>query len=344
MIYRAKAPLRLGFAGGGTDVSPFSDIHGGLILNGCINMFAYATLEPLDNGDIIFESLDKGETVIVPPGSNIKIDGKLELLKGVYVHLREKFLTQDLSFKLSTFVDAQAGSGLGSSSTLVVAIIGAFMEWQKLPLGEYDIAQMAYHIERRQLNMAGGKQDQYAAAFGGFNFMEFYADDKVIVNPLRIKSNIIHELESNLLLYYTGTSRLSSKIIEGQSNNIAAKQEVSLDAMFKLKEQALLMKEAVLKGRLDEVGRILDFGWQHKKRTAEGISNPVIDEIYSSAIEAGATGGKISGAGGGGYMFFFCPANTKYKVADTLIQFGGEIRRTTFFQEGLQMWSYDNKK
>jgi D-glycero-alpha-D-manno-heptose-7-phosphate kinase len=147
-----------------------------------------------------------------------------------------------------------------------------------------------------------------------------------------------------LLLYYTGTSRLSSKIIEGQSNNIAAKQEVSLDAMFKLKEQALLMKEAVLKGRLDEVGRILDFGWQHKKRTAEGISNPVIDEIYSSAIEAGATGGKISGAGGGGYMFFFCPANTKYKVADTLIQFGGEIRRTTFFQEGLQMWSYDNKK
>jgi D-glycero-alpha-D-manno-heptose-7-phosphate kinase len=235
-------------------------------------------------------------------------------------------------------VDAPPGSGLGSSSTLVVAVIGAFAEWLQLPLGEYDIAHLAYEIERKDLGFAGGKQDQYAATFGGFNFMEFYNNDKVIVNPLRIKSEVINELQFNLLLYYTGTSRLSSKIIEAQIEGVKTKKEKPIEAMHKLKEQAIMMKEAILKGKLDEIGEILDYGWQYKKQMAEGITNPVIDEIYETAKKAGATGGKISGAGGGGFMMFYCPKNTRYKLIEALQKFGGEFRRFQFTKYGLETW------
>jgi len=220
---------------------------------------------------------------------------------------------------------------------LVVAVIGAFAEWLKLQLGEYDIAHLAFEIERIELKQAGGKQDQYAATFGGFNFMEFYDNHKVIVNPLRIKQEIIDELQHNLLLYYTGTSRLSSKIIEAQVESVKAGKEDPVKAMHKLKEQAILMKEAILKGNLDEVGEILHFGWEHKKQMAEGITNPVIEDIYETALKAGATGGKISGAGGGGFMMFYCPKNTKYKVIEALKKFGGEFRRYQFTKYGVGM-------
>jgi len=243
-----------------------------------------------------------------------------------------------LSFELTTYVDAPPGSGLGSSSSLAVAILGAFSEWLNIPLGEYDMAHLAYQIERNDLGMAGGKQDQYAATFGGFNFMEFYSDDKVIVNPLRIRQDYINELEYNIVLYYTGTSRLSSQIIEAQSRNVIQKDEKSIEAMHKLKEQALMMKEAILKGKLDMIGEILDFGWQYKKQMAKEISNPVIDEIYETAIKAGAAGGKMSGAGGGGFMMFYCPNNRRYKVIEHLRKFGGDIKRFQIAQQGLTSW------
>ena len=237
-----------------------------------------------------------------------------------------------------TNADAPAGSGLGTSSTMVVAVIGAFAEWLGLPLGEYDIAHLAFEIERIDLKQAGGKQDQYAATFGGFNFMEFYDNHKVIVNPLRIKQEIIDELQHNLLLYYTGASRLSSKIINAQVQNVKSGKEKSVEAMHKLKEQAIMMKEAILKGKLDAIGEILHFGWQYKKQMAESITNPIIEEIYEEAIKAGATGGKISGAGGGGFMMFYCPKNTKYKVIESLRKFGGEFRRYQFTKHGLKTW------
>ncbi len=338
MIIRSRAPLRLGLAGGGTDVSPYSDIYGGAVLNATISMYAYATIEPRDDGKIVFNSIDRKERIECGSKERLEIDGKLDLLKGVYNRIVKDFAKKPLSFELTTYVDAPPGSGLGSSSTLVVAIIGAFAEWLKLPLGEYDIAHLAFEIERKDLSLAGGKQDQYAATFGGFNFMEFYDNDKVIVNPLRIKPEIINELQFNLLLYYTGTSRLSSKIIEAQAKNVKEKKEKPIEAMHKLKEQAIMMKEAILKGRLDEIGEILDFGWQYKKQMAEGITNPVIDEIYEVAKKAGATGGKISGAGGGGFMMFYCPGNTRYKVIEALRKFGGEFRRFQFTKYGLEMW------
>ncbi len=337
MMVRAKAPLRIGLAGGGTDVSPFTDLYGGLVLNATINLYAYAAIEPMNEG-IILESVDQKQTLQFNRSDSLPVDGSLDLLKGVYNHVVKNFSQGPLSFKLSTFVDAQAGSGLGTSSTLVVAVLGAFAEWLKLPLGEYDLAHTAFNIERKELNMAGGKQDQYCAAFGGFNFMEFYADDKVIVNPLRVKQEYLNELEFNLLLYNSGTSRVSSKIIEGQSKNIETKKQQSMDAMQNLKEQALQMKEAILKGNLNRVGEILDYGWQNKKKTAEGVSNPAIDGIYEAAMKGGATGGKISGAGGGGYMMFYCPGNTKFKVMDSLQKFGGEFKKYQFTQTGLTSW------
>lgn len=338
MIYRSKAPLRIGLAGGGTDVSPYSDLYGGAILNATVSLYAYANIEPLSEKTIMLKAMDRQEEQQFASSKELPIDGHLDLLKGVYNRIQKQYGMPDTGFRLSTFVDAPAGSGLGTSSTLVVAIVGAFVEMLRLPLGEYDIAHLAYEIERNDLNMAGGKQDQYAATFGGVNYMEFYGDN-VVINPLRIKQQYLFELENNLVLYYTATSRESARIIEKQSQNVVSKMEKPIDAMHQLKHQAQLMKEALLKGRLHEIGEILDFGFQQKKQMAEGISNTLIDEIYEAAKQAGATGGKISGAGGGGFMTFYCPANTKYSVIETLSKFGGFVKNYQFVDHGLTGWT-----
>lgn len=339
MIIRSKSPLRIGLAGGGTDVSPYSDIYGGCILNATINKYAYATIIPRKDGKIVLRAVDIDQNVELDANSKLEINGQLDLLKGVYNRVVKDFNhNAPLSFELNTYVDAPAGSGLGSSSTLVVTILGAFTEWLKLPLGEYDMAHLAYDIERKDLAFAGGKQDQYAATFGGWNFMEFYKDDKVIVNPLRIRSQYIEELQFNMLMYYTGTSRLSSDIIEAQSSNVQKKSDKSIEAMHNLKEQAYMMKEAILKGDLNRIGDILDYGWKNKKATAVGVSSDAIDEIYEAAVKAGATGGKISGAGGGGFMTFYCPGNTRYKVMNALKKFGGQVHDLSFSKNGLTTW------
>ena len=331
--------MRIGLAGGGTDVSPYSDLFGGAILNATISLYAKASIEPLDTEEIILEATDRNEKIVLPFSNSLPIDGKLDLLKGVYNRIQKDHTFPLKGFKLSTHVDAPAGSGLGTSSTLVVAILGAFAELLRLPMGEYDMAHYAYEIERVDLQLAGGKQDQYAATFGGVNFMEFYKDDKVIVNPLRVKQEHLFELENNLLLYYTATSRESAAIIKKQRQNVDDKKASSIDAMHQLKEQARLMKEALLRGNLAEIGSILDYGFEQKRKMAEGISNSMLEEIYDAAKKAGATGGKISGAGGGGFMIFYCPGNTKYQVANALEQFGGSIGKYQFVDQGLKTWT-----
>jgi D-glycero-alpha-D-manno-heptose-7-phosphate kinase len=338
LIYRSKAPLRIGLAGGGTDVSPYSDQYGGAILNATISLSAYASIEPMAENTIIVQALDRKEEQRFDWVHPLPINGKLDLLKGVFNRIYKDYGLPLNGFKLSTFVDAPAGSGLGTSSTLVVAIIGAFVEMLKLPLGDYDIAHYAYQIEREDLQLAGGRQDQYAATFGGVNFMEFYEADKVIVNPLRIRPEYMHELENNLVLYFTATSRESATIIKEQVNNVNNKNEKSIEAMHQLKEQARMMKEALLKGRLHEIGEILDFGFQQKRQMAANISNSGIEEIYEAAKKAGATGGKISGAGGGGFMIFYCPGNTRHAVTETLNNFGGQVRQYSFTKYGLTSW------
>jgi len=339
MIYRSKAPLRIGLAGGGTDVSPYCDLYGGAILNATVSLYAYANIEVIHEDAIYLEAVDRKEAEQFKFVKEIPTNGHLDLLKGVYNRISRENDFKVKGFKLSTFVDAPAGSGLGTSSTLVVAIVGVFAEMLKLPLGEYDIAHLAYEIERKELRMAGGRQDQYAATFGGVNYMEFYGEDQVIVNPLRIKQRYLFELENNLLLYYTSTSRESAKIIARQSENVTKKEEKSIDAMHHLKQQAQRMKEALLKGRLNEIGEILDFGFQQKRQMAEGISNSLMEEIYETAKSSGATGGKISGAGGGGFMIFYCPDNTKYKVMDALSKFGGYCKPYQFVDHGMTSWT-----
>jgi D-glycero-alpha-D-manno-heptose-7-phosphate kinase len=339
MVFRSKAPLRIGLAGGGTDVSPYSDLYGGAILNATISLYATAHLQILNAPQVILVAADRKEKEIYPFDSTLPLTGKLDLLKGVFNRIQKDHGIPVPGLKLTTNVDAPAGSGLGTSSTLVVAVIGAFTEMLGLPLGEYDIAQYAYEIERNDLQLAGGKQDQYAATFGGFNFMEFYANDKVIVNPLRIKPEYLHELENNLVLYYTDTTRESASIIMEQQKNVAESNQQSIEAMHQLKEQSRMMKEALLQGRLHEIGEILDFGFRQKKLMARNISNSRIDEIYDAALRAGALGGKISGAGGGGFMIFYCPGTTRYDVIETLVTFGGEVKQFKFSKYGLTTWS-----
>jgi D-glycero-alpha-D-manno-heptose-7-phosphate kinase len=339
MLFRSKAPLRIGLAGGGTDVSPYSDEFGGIILNVTLSLYAHTTIELIEEPFIIIESIDKNETQSFDLNKTLPIDGKLDLVKGVYNRLQKDYPFDLRGFKISTKVDAPAGSGLGTSSTLVVSILGAFKEMLKFELNEYEMAHYAYEIERIDLALAGGKQDQYAATFGGFNFMEFSAKDKVIVNPLRIRQDYINELEHNLVLYFTSSTRESATIIKEQQKNVVDKNTKSIEAMHHLKDQAKRMKEALLMGKIDTIGEILDYGFQQKKDMASNISNEAIEKIYHAVKKAGATGGKISGAGGGGFMIFYCPKNSKHKVIETLTTLGGTIKQYSFTEHGLTTWT-----
>ncbi len=338
MLIRSKAPLRLGLAGGGTDVSPYSDIYGGAVLNATISLYAITTIQPTNDNtiEIILGNYDTGKKF--KSKKLLGTEKPYELIIGVYNRIVKMYDLPPLSFKIHSYIEAPQGSGLGTSSTLVVSIIGAFAEWLKLPLGKYDIAHLAYEIERIDLQMHGGKQDQYAATFGGINFLEFYDNDKVIVNPLEIKPQVKKEIELCLLLYFTDTQRHSSEIIKEQIQNVQSKNTSSIEAMHHLKEQALSMKDYLLKGELDKLGELLHFGWINKKQMAKNVSNDLMDEIYGTAIRAGATGGKISGAGGGGFMLFYCPENTKLKVVQSLLKYGGKIQPFQFISEGLSTW------
>lgn len=337
-LFRSRAPLRIGLAGGGTDVSPFSDLYGGVVLNATVDLYAHASLEPLDSRVIVIQSTDQNEyESSTGEEMLLKLDGgKLDLLKGVCLSMISRYGI-NCGFRLSTHLDAPGGSGLGTSSTLCVAIIGVFVEWLKLPMGEYEIAQLAFEIERVDLKLSGGKQDQFCATFGGVNFMEFYGE-KVVVNPLRIKPQYLIELEQTLVLYYTGNSRLSSKIIEAQIKCVTSEDPSALEATHDLKKQAIMMKEALLLGKLNLIGTILDYGWERKKKLSSVVTNPLLDEIYSTAKENGALGGKISGAGGGGFMLFYCPSFSRFQVCRALQKFEGEIRRFHFSNRGLISW------
>lgn len=339
MIIRSKAPFRLGLAGGGTDVSPYSDLYGGCILNATISLYAYANIEPRNDNKIVFRIPHTNEEYIFDSETELPItNDKANLMKGIYNRIIKDFVNKPLSFTLTCALEVPFGSGLGTSSTLAVAILGAYSEWLSLPLGEYDLAYLAYQIERIDLGQAGGKQDQYAAAFGGFNFMEFYADDKVIVNPLRVRNDTINELSNNMLLYYTNSSRNSGDIIEKQQKNVKEQKAKSIEAMHQIKIQAYEIKEAILKNNLDEIGHILHSGWTYKKNMADGITTPLFEKIYDTAINAGSSGGKISGAGGGGYVFFYCPENTRFAVMKALEQLGGKVQPYSFTKKGLETW------
>jgi len=339
MIYRSKAPLRLGLAGGGTDVSPYSDIYGGAVLNATIDQYAYCTIEETAAGSIIINAADLNLKKRYPSLRELPVDGVLDLHKGVYNRVIKDFkITKPLSFRITTWCDAPPGSGLGSSSTMVVAILRAFAEWLNLPLGDYDMAHLACRIERSDLGLRGGKQDQYAATFGGFNFIEFYKDDRVIVNPLRIKRETIDELEVSMVLFYTGASRSSDKIIREQQSNTNRGKKEPLEATHRIKKNSCVMKDYLLKGDIIKFARELGKEWENKKKMASAITNPAIEKIYRAAIKAGAYGGKVSGAGGGGFMFFTIDPVKRLGLVKTLSRFNGKVINFHFSENGCEAW------
>jgi len=336
MIIRSKAPLRLGLSGGGTDLDVYCNKYGGYVLNVSISLYVHCTIEETYDDKITFKALDLEEKLSIKSMSYLPLDGKMDLYKGIYNRILKDFNLKPLSFKLFTYSDVPSGSGLGGSSTLVVSIIKSFAEWLNLPLGEYDIAKMAFEIEREDIGIVGGAQDQYAATFGGFNFMEFYDKKRVIVNPLRIKNWIIDELEESIVLYFTNITREASQIEDEKKSLLDEKK--SLDAMHEVKKDAILMKEYLLKGDIEKFAEVLGKSWESKKRVSSSISNTEIDKINNLAIENGAYSGKVSGAGGGGFMFFMIEPTKKLNLIKELSKQQGEVVNFHFIKDGTKGW------
>jgi D-glycero-alpha-D-manno-heptose-7-phosphate kinase len=340
-VLRSKAPLRITFAGGGTDVSPYPEEKGGAVLNCTINKFAYATLEstPGGGGRTSVESLDYNLTINYQKASDLVYNGELDLVKAALktFHRPAAGGVPD-SLRLFVHSDAPAGAGLGGSSTMCVALVGAFQSYLREPWTLYEVADYAYRIEREELGIHGGRQDQYAAAFGGFNFIEF-AGNRTTVNPLKIPPEVQNELAYRLLLCYTGLSHYSNDMITQQQLNYNERRAETVDALSATKQLAVDMKNELVRGNLDEMGRLLDEGWQFKKHFTEGISNPRIDTLYARAREAGALGGKLLGAGGGGYILLFCDFARKAKVARAVQDAGGGVSDFSLEPNGLQTWS-----
>jgi D-glycero-alpha-D-manno-heptose-7-phosphate kinase len=339
MIVRARAPLRLGLAGGGTDVSPYCDRFGGCVLNATIDMYAYAVIEETRDGTVEFVASDQQKRWSGPAEALLDAKGSLGLLAATYARVVREFNRgEPLSLRLTTFSDVPAGSGLGSSSTLVVAMLKAFQELLSLPLGEYETAHLAYEIERIDMGLVGGRQDQYAATFGGVNFMEFYGNERVIVNPLRVKHWILSELEVSMLLYFTGVSRESAQIIDEQRQHVHDNDAVAVEAMHEVKREAVAMKEALLKGDFAMFTRSLQQSWESKKRMAKNISNSQIDAVVERAVAAGAKAAKVSGAGGGGFLMLLVDPPRRMEVIRALRTCGGEVESCHFTKAGTEGW------
>lgn len=340
---RSRAPLRLGLGGGGTDVPPYCDEFGGLVLNAAINRFCHVTVESRNDGVLMIHSADMGNLWEGPAPECLGPEsGAPTLMRGVYNRIVKDYRDgEPMALSITSYADAPAGSGLGTSSSMVVALLAAFSELLSLPLGPYDLARLAYEIERVDLGLSGGRQDQYAAAFGGFNYMEFYAQERTLVNQLRLRRKTILELESSLVIYFTGVSRESAKIIEQQKASVKSHGGERFEAMHRLKDGAIKMKEALLLGRIADLARLLDESWQHKKRTSDDISSAHIDEIYEAALNAGALGGKVSGAGGGGFMVFLVDPIHRESLMSVLGDFNGEAELCNFWPEGVESWTID---
>jgi len=338
-LVRARAPLRLGFGGGGTDVSPYCDEHGGVVLNAAIDLFAHVSLERRDDSQVRLVAADREHYWNAAATAPLPTEEPLRLLKGVY----NRFMADHaggaaIPLTLTTYADCPPGSGLGSSSALVVAMVEAFRRFLEVPMDAQAVAALAFDIERRELGLAGGHQDQYAAAFGGLNLMHFQSGDRVDVDPVEVDPAVMKELEASLVLYFTGVSRESASIIDEQTANMKAHAPKSLEGLHELKAGAFSMREALRAGDLPRFGALLDSGWTAKKLTAAKISSAKIDEVYAAAKAFGAFGGKVSGAGGGGFMMFLIDPTKRDGLKRLLASFGGAAQSARFTDVGAESW------
>lgn len=341
---RARAPLRLGLAGGGTDLLSYSSQFGGAVLNATIDRYAFAAIAPRDDGLLVFEATDLGRSETHKAASLLP-ESRLALHRGVYERMmRDHMGGQALALRVTTAVDAPMGSGLGSSSALVVALVEAYRAYLDLPMTRYEVAQLAYEIERVDLNLAGGRQDQYAAAFGGINYLEFLRDGEVIVNPLRFSEGVVAELESSLAICFSGQSRESEHIIRQQNSGMQAEGGAVLEAMHQLAQDAADMKRAIMLGDIGMVAQLLERSWVAKKRTAPGVSNARIEALEASARAAGAIGAKVSGAGGGGFMMFVVPTERRFALITALAEQGAAAFPVKFTQSGSETWALPRRR
>jgi D-glycero-alpha-D-manno-heptose-7-phosphate kinase len=336
VIVRSKAPLRISFGGGGTDVLPYLEEKGGAVLSTTIDKYAYCTLAGRADDSINVKSLDYDIVAKYHVNSELQYDGKLDLVKAAIRRMEIKS-----GFDLFLHSDAPPGSGLGTSSALVVALVGAVQQWLRLSFTDYEIAELAYYIEREEAGIRGGKQDQYAATFGGFNFMEFLGKT-TIVNPLKIRRDTLNELEYRLMLCYTGETRLSAGIINDQTKGYVERNEDVVSALDRTKELAFGMKNALLLGNVNEFGSLLHEAWCCKKRFSSKITDCGIDELYEMGRQSGAIGGKLLGAGGGGYLLFLCEFDKWHIVAEKLEKAGGKIVSFAFDLRGMQSWEVND--
>ncbi len=335
---RARAPLRLGLGGGGTDLSPYCDEFGGAVLNATIDRFAYAFISSRDDGRIVFRAKDLGQEETLATAPRLP-DANLLLHRGVYERMvRDYNGGRPISATITTTVDVPLGSGLGSSSALVVALVEAFRALLDVPLGHYEVARLVYEIERIDLALPGGRQDQYAAVFGGTNFIEFLANDRVIVNPLRIRGDARKEIESSLVICFSGGSRDSSAIIKRQIDSLADHAPIALEAMDRLKADAIEMKEALVSGDVAAMARVLSRSWASKKLTADGVSNDGVDRLCDVANAHKALAGKLSGAGGGGFLMFIVRPEDRLELINALNAAGGQAGPVRLTDTGCETW------
>lgn len=332
----SKAPLRLAMSGGGTDLQPYWSKYGGVVLNGTIDQYAYCKIEP--SSQWIFKSVDLGieKEFLFFDDIDQYYDGALKLLVNTY-----QYLTKSLDrhpVKITTYVEAPPGSGLGSSSALVVALVSAIAEYYGLPRGEYDIAEDAIKIERNICNLPGGKQDQFASAFGGFNFMEFLPDGRTIVNPLRLNYKTQNMMELNTVLYYVGKPRKDANVIVNTTKNLTNNDKV-IQATHKIKQTCIEYKNALLTGDFDTISQLMNTYWKMKMETNENVASPELIDAYNFALQNGATGAKISGAGGGGHMILFTNFDKRHQLITSLENRKiGKVVPFKFIKHGVDLW------
>ena len=336
---RARAPLRLGLAGGGTDLSPYCDEHGGAILNATIGRYAYAHLSFRDDHRLCFSAHDIKYEDSIPLAAELPLDCGLILHRGVHNRIVREFLGGRIhALTVTSTVDAPPGSGLGASSALVVALVEAYRTAFGLPLGRYDVARLAFEIERIDLGLTGGRQDHYAAAFGGLNFMEFLPGDRVIVNPLRIANSYLCEFEASLIVCFTSESRASA-VIQDQVKAATENDRRAIEAMHQLKADAVEMKQALLGGNILHVADVLNRSWLAKRRTSKFVSSAKIEEIFELGLKNGAVAGKVSGAGGGGFLMFITDPEHRYRLVSALNESGAPASSVQFTEGGAESWA-----
>ena len=334
---RARSPVRISFGGGGSDLTHYFAGETGAVINSAISLYCHATLRLRDDKKIIIHSRDLGETLRADNLANaIQHKGRFGLIQALL-----KTVQPDFGFELYLHSDFPMNSGLGGSAVVSAAVLGCFNQFRRDQWDLHEVAELAYQAERLYLGVAGGWQDQYATVFGGFNFMEFRMDQN-IVHPLRIHSDTLLELEESLILCDTGTTHDSGDIHQDQRKQMQHEhihQQVKTNV-----ELTYRMRNQLLRGKLLQFGQSLHEAWLFKRQFSGKISTARLDDIYESALNHGAIGGKLLGAGGGGFFIFYVPPFRKHDLMTNLEQAGLKIRPFRFEPEGLLAWTARERK